>query len=169
MPKIAEQTASNFQGRIEGELNSVAAIAARPDINNPNNSLQDKLLILSDEVKRTGCNRLSYIDKDGNLTNTMGTTSNVKERDYFKKAMNGTSSVSDPLVNKTDGSILVTYAVPIKYNNEVVGVLAEAQDGNDLSDLTDQVKFGKTGTAFMINNNGVAIANPDILMGNQKI
>ena len=159
LPKIAEQTASNFQGRIEGELNSVAAIAARPDINNPNNSLQDKLLILSSEVTRTGCNRLSYIDKDGKLTNTLGGTSNVKERDYFKKAMSGTSSVSDPLVNKTDGSIMVTYAVPIKYNNEIVGVLASAQDGNNLSDLTDQVKFGQTGTAFMINNTGVAIAN----------
>lgn len=159
LPKVAEQTASNFQGRIEGELNSVAAIAARPDINNPNDPLKDKMLILSNEVKRTGCNRLSYIDKDGNLANTLGGTSNVKEREYFKKAMNGKSSVSDPLINKTDGSIIVTYAVPIKYNNEIVGVLASAQDGNDLSDLTDQVKFGQTGTAFMINSTGVAIAN----------
>ncbi|SQB01716.1 methyl-accepting chemotaxis sensory transducer [Clostridium beijerinckii] len=72
----------------------------------------------------------------------MGATSNVKDREYFKKAMNGVSSVSDPLINKTDGSLLVIYAVPIKYNNEIVGVLAESQDGNDLSDFTDQVKFG---------------------------
>ncbi|OOM78291.1 methyl-accepting chemotaxis protein [Clostridium sp. BL-8] len=159
LPKVAEQTADDIQGRIEGELNSVAAIAARPDINNPNDPLKDKMLILSNEVKRTGCNRLSYIDKDGNLTNTLGGTSDVKERDYFKKAMSGKSSVSDPLINKTDGSIIVTYAVPIKYNDEIVGVLASAQDGNDLSDLTDQVKIGQTGTAFMVNGTGVSIAN----------
>lgn len=159
LPRIAEQTASNIQGRIEGELNSLEAIAARPDINNPNSLLQDKVSILSGEVKRTGCNRLSYIDKDGNLINTLGLTANVKDRDYFKKAMSGTRSVSDPLINKTDGTLLVIYAVPIKYNNEIVGVLAESQDGNDLSDLTDQVKFGQTGASFMINNSGVVIAH----------
>lgn len=159
LPRIAEQTASNIQGRIEGELNSLEAIAARPDINNPNSLLQDKLSILLGEVKRIGCSRLSYIDKEGNLTNTLGATSNVKDREYFKKAMNGVSSVSDPLINKTDGTLLVIYAVPIKYNNEIVGVLAESQDGNDLSDLTDQVKFGQTGASFMINNSGVVIAH----------
>lgn len=159
LPKIAEQTASSIQGRIEGRLNAVEAIAARPEINNPNNSVQDKLLILSEEVKRTGADRLSYIDKDGNLTNTNGLTSNVKDREFFMKAMSGTSSVSDPLINKTDGSMLVTYAVPIKYKNEIIGVLAEAQDGNNLSDLTDQVKIGQKGTAFMINNSGVLIAS----------
>ncbi len=159
LPKIAEQTANNIQGRIEGELNSLEAIAARPDINDPNSLLQDKVYILSGEVKRIGCSRLSYINKDGNLINTLGLTANVNDRDYFKKAMSGTRSVSDPLINKTDGSLMVIYAVPIKYNNEIVGVLAESQDGNDLSDLTDQVKFGQTGAAFMINNSGVVIAH----------
>ena len=36
------------------------------------------------------------------------------------------------------------YAVPIKNNNEVVGVLIETRDGNKLSELTNQVKVGTT-------------------------
>ena len=40
-----------------------------------------------------------------------------------------------------------------------MGVLIEKRDGNYLSDLTNQVKVGKSGTAFMINGTGTSIAN----------
>ena len=40
-----------------------------------------------------------------------------------------------------------------------MGVLIEKRDGNYLSNLTNQVKVGKSGTAFMINGTGTSIAN----------
>jgi methyl-accepting chemotaxis protein len=161
LPKIAEQTASNIEGRILGRLSSLESIAAREDIKNPSTSMPNKISILVGEAKRRGSVRMSIIDKDGNLMNTMGTTSNVKDREYFTKALSGVINISDPIVNKGDNTISVVYAVPIRYKNEIVGVLTEAQDGNSLSDLTDRAQFGKTGSAFMINNNGVTIAHKD--------
>ncbi|AGX44689.1 methyl-accepting chemotaxis protein [Clostridium saccharobutylicum] len=159
LPALAEQTASNIQGRIEGKLSCLEAVAARDDIKDPNVPIEKKISILLDEVKRNGSIRMSVIDKDGNLTNSDGTTANVKERPYFKNALSGKSNVSDPLVNKTDNSVVVVYAVPIKNNNEIVGVLIETRDGNKLSELTDQAKIGQTGTGFMINKQGTTVAN----------
>ena len=161
LPEIAEQTASNIQGRIEGEFGKLESIAARPDIMDTNNSLENKIQILSGEVKRTGSIRLGIIDKNGDLKNTDGTAANVKERPYFKNAISGKSSVSDPLVAKVDNILVVAYAVPIKNNNEIVGVLLETKDGNNLSELTNQVKVGENGTAFMIKKDGGMIANAD--------
>ncbi|MDR3593277.1 methyl-accepting chemotaxis protein [Clostridium sp.] len=159
LPKIAGQTASNIQGRIEGQLSSLESIAVRSDISNPNIPWQNKIPILVEESKRIGSLRMAIVDKDGNSNNTEGKSTNSKDKSYFQKAVAGKSNVSDPEVSIVDGSIVVIFAVPIKYNNEIVGVLIEAQDGNGLSDLTDQVKIGQTGTAFMINGNGVTIAN----------
>ncbi|WP_026889039.1 methyl-accepting chemotaxis protein [Clostridium beijerinckii] len=159
LPEIAKQTASNIQGRIEGELSSLESIAARSDIKDTNNSADSKIPILSEEVKRTGGIRLSIIDKEGNVTTSEGTHTNVKDKEYFKIALSGKSNVTDPSISKTDGSVVVIYAVPIKNNNEISGVLIETRDGNKLSDLTDQVKIGQTGTAFMINKSGTTIAN----------
>ena len=85
----------------------------------------------------------------------------LKIETYFQKALSGKSNVSDPIVSKIDGSVVVVYAVPIKNNNEIVGVLIEIRDGNKLSELTNQVKVGETGYAFMIRKDGTNIASTD--------
>ncbi|NOV79941.1 cache domain-containing protein [Clostridium saccharobutylicum] len=162
LPSIAEQTASSVQGRIEGKLNTLESIAERSEIKDINNSWGNKMSILSDEGKRIGSVRLEIVDKNGDIKKADGKTSNVKERSYFKNAICGKSNVSDPLVNNTDKSVVVIYAVPIKDNdNQIIGVLIDTQDGNDLSELTNRVKVGKTGYAFMIKKDGTNIASTD--------
>lgn len=162
LPSIAEQTASSVQGRIEGKLNALEVVAERPEIKDINNSWENKMSILSDEGKRMGSIRMEIVDKNGDIKKADGTIVNVKERTYFKNALSGKSNVSDPLVNETDKSVVVIYAVPIKNNdNEIIGVLIDTQDGNDLSELTNKVKVGKTGYAFMIKKDGTNIASTD--------
>jgi methyl-accepting chemotaxis protein len=166
LPKIAEQSASNIQGRIEGQLSSVEVMAARGDIKDLKNSWENKMSILLEEVKRNGSIKMGIADKNGDIKYTDGKSANVKERAYFQKALSGKNNVSDPLVSKVDGSIVVVYAVPIKNNNDVVGVLISTRDGNKLSELTNQIKFGKTGNAFMIRKDGTTIAhsNKDLVI-----
>jgi methyl-accepting chemotaxis protein len=161
LPSIAEQTANYVKGRLEGELKLIEDIAARSEITDPNNSWKNKMPILLEEGKRIGSTRLEIVDKNGDLKKEDGTIVNLKDRTYFKNALSGKSSVSDPIVSKTDGGVVIVYAAPIKNNNEVVGILIETRDGNDLSELTDQVKFGETGYAFMIRKDGTNIESTD--------
>jgi len=161
LPSIAEQTSNYVQGRLEGELKLIEDIAARSEIADPNNSWKNKMPILLEEGKRIGSTRLEIVDKNGDLMKEDGTIVNLKDRTYFRNALSGKSSVSDPIVSKTDGGVVIVYATPIKNNNEVVGILIETRDGNDLSELTDQVKFGETGYAFMIRKDGTNIASND--------
>jgi len=161
LPSIAEQTANYVQGRLEGELKLIEDIAARSEIADPNNSWENKMPMLLEEGKRIGSIRLEIVDKNGDLKKEDGTTVNLKDRTYFENALSGKSNVSDPIVSKTSGNIVIVYAVPIKNNNEVVGVLIETRDGNDLSELTNQVKVGETGYSFMIRKDGTNIASTD--------
>jgi len=141
LPKIAEQAANNIVGRIEGQLSSLEVMAASNDIKNLKNPWENKVPILLAEVERSGSIKMGIADKNGDVKYTDGKSSNVSDRDYFKKALSGKDNVSDPLISKVDGSIVIVYAVPIKNNNEIVGVLIRTRDGNKLSDLTNQVKF----------------------------
>lgn len=162
LPSIAEQTASSIQGRLEGKLNTLEAIAERPEIKDINNSWENKMSILLDEGKRIGSIKMGIVDKNGDAQNTDGNTANIKDRIFFQKALSGKSNVSDPIISKTDGSVVVVYAVPIKdNNNQIIGVLIETQDGNDLSKLTNKIKVGETGYAFMIKKDGTNIASTD--------
>lgn len=161
LPKIAGQTASTVQEQIAGRLDSLEAIAERKEIKDASISWEDKRSMLLDEIKRTGAVRISIVDKSGYCKNPDGTSSDVSDREYFKKALSGKSNVSDPIISKTNGQLIVVYAVPIKSNNEIVGVLLQTMDGNNLSELINEVKVGKTGSAFMVAKDETTIANLD--------
>jgi len=162
LPKIAEQTANNISGRIEGQLKALEAIAARPEISDPNNATENKMPILSSEVKRMGSIRLEFVEANGDIKKPDGTIVNVKDRAYLKQALAGKDNVSDPIVTKdANKQVVVVYAVPVKYNDKIVGVLIETRDGNYLSELTNQLKIGQTGYAFMIRKDGANIASTD--------
>jgi methyl-accepting chemotaxis protein len=166
LPKIAEQSASNIQGRVEGQLSSLEVTAARSDIKDIENSWENKMPILLDEVKRSGHLKMGIVDKNGDIKYTDGKSANIKDRAYFQNALSGKNNVSDPLLSEVDSTIVIVYAVPIKNNNDIVGVLIATRDGNKLSELTNQIKFGETGNAFMIRKDGATIAhsNKDLVM-----
>jgi methyl-accepting chemotaxis protein len=161
LPKIAEQAASSVQGRTEGQLSTLEAVAAESEIKDTNNSWNNKRLILADVAKMTGSEKIGFVDTNGNVKNSDGTTSQMGERAYFKEALSGKSNVSDPLISKGTGKLVVIYAVPIKNNDNIVGVLVEVMNGNQLSSLVDSIKIGKTGSSFMIKKDGTVIANPN--------
>ena len=161
LPQMAQQSAKTVQSRIESQLNALGAVAAETQISDMNNSWANKKPILDAETKRSGHIEMYIADKNGNSINTSVASANIKDRDYFKKAMAGEANVSDPIPSKTNNKIIIIYAVPIKNGNEVVGVLIAVRDGNALSDITKDITFGKTGQAFMINNQGTTVAHAD--------
>ncbi|AZV57664.1 methyl-accepting chemotaxis protein [Clostridium sp. AWRP] len=161
LPQMAQQSAKTVQSRVENQLNALEAIAAEPQISDMNNSWGNKEAILKAEVKRSGHIRMYIADENGDAETTDDTKTNIKDRDYFKKAMAGEKSVSDPTLSKTTNSMVLVYAAPIKNGDKVVGVLAATRDGNALSDMTKDITFGKIGQAFMINKQGTTVAHID--------
>ncbi|WP_313130292.1 methyl-accepting chemotaxis protein [Anaerocolumna sp.] len=160
LPEIAEETAGNIRSRLDGELKTLEAIAAREEIKDPNIPIETKLKILAKEGERIGALRMGIVSLEGNLTNTDGTTDSLKNREYFPKAIGGDSIAADPVVIG-ENILVVPFVVPIIENGETIGLLLETRDGNFLSEITNAVQAGKNGTAFMINKEGVSIANPD--------
>lgn len=159
LPQMAQQSAKTVQSRVESQLNALEAVAAETQISDMNNSWDNKKAILDAEVKRSGHIEMNIVDSNGNARNTSGGSANIKDRDYFKKAMSGEESVSDPTLSKTTNSMVMVYAAPIKNGDKVVGVITAVRDGNALSDIIKDITFGKTGQAFMINKQGTTVAH----------
>lgn len=62
LSKIAEQAAGHVGSEVESGLNSLESIAAREDIKDANNSVENKRLILLGEAKRKGSIRMGIIE-----------------------------------------------------------------------------------------------------------
>lgn len=165
-PKIAESSAEYTQAKLEDTLHDVEAVAAADIIADPNKTNVEKLAVLSKEVQRVGYQKMGIVSLDGAAIYTDGKSTNVKEREYFKKAKEGTSNVSDPIISTVNNSLVVVYATPIKTNGTVTGVLVATVDGNFLSQITNGITFGSTGKAFMLSKNGTTIAhsNQDLVL-----
>jgi len=53
---------------------------------------------------------------------TIGTL-NVADRDYFKAAIKGSPFISAPLMNKTTGKPIMVISAPVKFDDEITGIL----------------------------------------------
>ncbi|MDD4503371.1 MAG: methyl-accepting chemotaxis protein [Clostridiaceae bacterium] len=162
LPQLAVQAAKVVENGIEGELNTLGAIASNHVICDANATLEDKLMILNEEVMRSGHLRMGIVDSNGDMKSTNGSSVNIKDSVYFNKAMAGEPYVSDPIISNADNPMIITYAVPIKQNNSIVGVLVAIRGGSSLSNITSEVTFGKSGKAFMLNKSGVTVAHSNI-------
>lgn len=162
LPEIAVQTASSVEQKVTGDLLLLEGIASREDIANTTTSIEKKLEILKTEVSRLGYIKMGISNLDGNISYTDGKSTNVIDREYFLKAKSGAKAVSDPIISKADGSIVIVYSVPIKANNSTVSVLTCTVNSDALSKFTNNVKLGETGNSFMVNNSGVVVAHNNV-------
>lgn len=162
LPELAGEGARVVSERMNALLGTLEAVANQDQIEDLNNSWEDKNRILQDETERSGHISMLIAGLDGTAKLTTGKEVNIKDRDYFQKAIAGYRAISEPVVSRDDGSIIIVYAVPIKQGGVIVGVLAALRDGGFLSKITNDITFGKSGKAFMINEKGTKIAHSDV-------
>lgn len=160
LTELAQQGADTVSERVNSILNGLEAIALMKEMRDTTLSTDEVNAIILDEAKRSGHTLVAIAELDGSIPDS---DINVKDRDYFMKALEGISNVSDPIINKETGEMSIIYAVPIKDDSDkVIRVLFAVREGNDLINITNDITFGKSGKAFMINDKGVTVAHTNI-------
>lgn len=103
-----------------------------------------------------------YLAKpDGSIKSTDGLESNYEKRNFFQVAMNGKSNISDLMISGFDGESEIVYAVPVKRDNQVIGVLCGRDTAEELNKFilskihtvgTDVYVVGANGQVILSNN-----------------
>jgi methyl-accepting chemotaxis protein len=160
LPAKAEDGANLVASRIDARLESIITLTKMPDIKSMDWSAQEN--ILAQVQERLEFTHMGVAAYNGHCTFTNGMTIDLSDRDYFIRALAGQPCMSDPVVSRIDGSLIVAFAAPLYDNNDYVrGVLIGLSDGFELSNIARSVSFGKSGYAFILNKNGTTIAHPD--------
>lgn len=141
-------------------ISKLEGIADMASIKSMDWEIQKNVII--EKKEKYGYKDIGIADRSGALKSISGDTANISDRDYFKTAILGKSTISDPLISKVDKSVAIVIASPIKDDNgNIIGVLIAVNDANALSNITNKVKIAKTGYAFMLNKEGTTIAHPN--------
>lgn len=82
------------------------------------------------------------------------------DRQYYKDIMNRRPEAWQNLIGKTSKQPALVIAVPIERGNQIVGAIASAMTIEDISNLVAKWRKGKTGHAFLLDENSKVVAHP---------
>ncbi|PKO14218.1 MAG: hypothetical protein CVU39_15605 [Chloroflexi bacterium HGW-Chloroflexi-10] len=104
---------------------------------------------------------IALIGLDGITTiNSDRANIDVHDRAYFVEAVTGKEVVSDPVVSRATGNVIVVNAVPVTRSGKVVGVVIENVPVNAITEILSQLDLGVTGEAYLITKDGLMFTTP---------
>lgn len=90
---------------------------------------------------------------------------NYSDREYFQNAMKGNVTVTEPIVSRVTGELMIIIAAPIWKNGitggETVGCITIVPDPEFLNDIVRSIKLSENCGAYIIDKNGNTIADID--------
>lgn len=148
---------------LEGMVQQATIISKNDNIVSMDSDLYVPLindLVISSQGKYE---MLFIADKTGHTVVHYGATTNVGDRDYFKKIFddNQNVAISNSLISKATGNAVFVIAIAIKENDKTVGLLGMTVDLSVLSQKLGEIKIGNKGYILLTDGNGEMIANPD--------
>ncbi|WP_446897352.1 methyl-accepting chemotaxis protein [Clostridium sp. LBM24168] len=86
---------------------------------------------------------------------------NVKDRDYFKKALAGQSNISDTVISKIDGRALVLFAAPVKdEKGQVISVMVNSVYVDYFSKYLNGSTTDDSKYMYLVDSTGTILAHP---------
>lgn len=91
------------------------------------------------------------------FVNTDNKAVTVNDRPYFQQAMQGRASVSDPLISKGTGNVILMVAVPVQVNGKVVGMVGASVPMTTIGAALGAARVGRTGEAYLVGKDGLML------------
>ncbi len=139
------------------EAGSIARLA------NSDTSVDEKKSIIDQRAKTHEFQRGNIIGIDGI---SIFDGKDYSDRDYFKRSIKGEMAVSEPLISKVTGQMTIIISAPLWEKGipgtKVVGVVYFVPKETFLNDIAASIQVSKGSNAYLLNQSGKVIADPDM-------
>lgn len=156
MGQILTESITHGLDNMKSSLQSVASsnTLGAPGLNEP--AIAN---LLEQQRSSYGYESLSLVSRDGKIVSADPHLNgkSVADQAYFQAALTGKTYFSEPMKD-LNGNFRVIACTPIS-NDNFKGVLMATMDAHVYSSFIQNVVVGKTGSAFIINKDGVLIGN----------
>lgn len=156
LPKMAEEASKIVESRVNSQYKQLEFLSDTKEIQNFEVSKEDGVSFLEKQLKKMNLIDMAYISINGEAYFDNGKVSNMKDEEFFKTAIEGKNSIA--YIEKEDKEQIVI-SVPVLKENKVQGVLLALHDGNEINTLIQDIKFGESGSAYVVDKNGKIISH----------
>lgn len=163
---LMAQTAQGLGNQIDGWINnnvSILRTAAKLSEINSMDGAQQKPVLETIQKQYPWMYLVFTLGADGiNVSrNDDVPLKDYSDRQYYKDIMRGKSLSWQTLIGKTSKKPALVLAVPIKSDDQTIGVIAAAMTVDDISKSIATWKTGKTGYAFLVDEKGYVVSHPN--------
>lgn len=158
--QITRALATDVEGWVDKNLRVLKAVAEMPAIQSMNRYEQE--VLLKTIQKQYPWMYLVFTTDNFGMNVARNDGKDLKDysdRQYVQDIMAGNPIAWQNLVGKTSKKPALVLAVPIAKNGETIGVLAAAMTRDAISKRIATWRQGKTGYAFLVDENGKVIAH----------
>lgn len=153
------ESASLIGTEISGNLETLNEIALRDRTTGMDFATQ--VASISADVDRLGYQDMAVIGTNGHGKYVVsGGEFDVPNEIWYQEALKGNAYISDVTISQVTKKPAVFEVVPIKKDNQVVGVLLGRRDANFLSAITNTLGDGKIKYGYVISASGGMMAHP---------
>jgi len=150
---------NRVQGNVQIMLTELNALANNQQVRAASDKNQLLGTIAETKKRLDYFSTIIYISLDGSLV-TNDQAIMYGDREYFKKVVaTKQPAVSEPLISKLTGKLVVMMAVPVINNGQLAGVLAGTVPIDKLTDLIKDLKFLESGYGVLVADSGMVIGH----------
>lgn len=156
------EAVSNYL-QIASKNDTLSEFAAKPADGNVKSSAHQYIInIQKDNADLLETLFIADVNGKELLTSSSNTSAiNVKDREYFQKALQGTEAISEVIISKETNKPVVAIAQPLQKNGQITGVLIGTIVFETLSLPAAEVKIGEQGYAYMVDRSALIVYHPD--------
>lgn len=154
LKEISLQSSNAIKIKLESSLSFIKSVANMVSyfdtIDKP-----EIIPLLASISKESDFQRISIVSPDGTSHTSDGKIINVSNYQYFKKAINGESNISEVVKSPIDGKDTFVIATPIfNKNNKVMGILYGSYYNDKLAEFIDITSFNSEGYIDIFESSG---------------
>ncbi len=166
---MAKTSSNNVSSNLHLLTDRIANISVDAGLTSSTLSIQEKSDVLKDKETRIEFVWLAVYDADGNkLYGDDNAPASIAQEKHFKMiSQTANLVIGEPF--EQNNILQLAVGAPVKIEGELSGYLFGSYKYDMLNDVLSSLRLGKTGTAYIINEDGVIVANQDITQITKKI
>lgn len=131
-------------------------VASLEAIKNTEVSREKKLEAMDSVRLQNNYDEVGFVEMDGKGYSNYGDF-DFNDQLHFQTASKGEVFVGEPIINRLNGDIIIISGAPVYNDETIVGTVYIVDMVSSVTDKIRELTFGKTGHAYIINQDGTII------------
>ena len=165
LTELSKQGSRIVSGFVEKQFVIIESIAADKRIVATNRT--SRFATLTEYTERYGFLGMGIVDTNRIAYYPDGKTADLSNREYIEKAFAGQTNISSVIISRVTQSAVMMVATPVRSSDgKIREVVIGRLPADYLSSITNEIRYGRKGYSYIIDQTGVLIAhdNRDFVM-----